>query len=170
MTGTREMNELVKSCSEEYTVRKGDKIPNAATTDALFLIQRGCIRLTRNGQVEDVVREGSSFGLTNFVKRRVSVSYEAEASEDSVVWELLPSKVQEKMGVDWARKAEFALHICMLLDGQIKDTLRLGYPGCWSEDDSERQSQPLPSVRAPQSRIMQSILTKRSQFSSTAKF
>ena len=74
---TPHMHFLLEKCSRVHQLRKGQTMDEAATTDSLFIVRHGLIKLKRDGLVFREIFEGECFGATEFAERTISGRFTA---------------------------------------------------------------------------------------------
>jgi len=126
------MHFLLERCSRVHTLRKGQTMTQAATTDSLFVVSTGQIKLKRDGAVFRQIFEGECFGATEFVERTVSGRFTAEAAESAVVLELPPDDVHAIVRNDPVHACLLFWTLCQVMDVDFREAMEEMYPGTWS--------------------------------------
>eukprot|EP00960_Hanusia_phi_P021878 648446-Hanusia_phi.AAC.3 len=126
------MTKIFEKCAKVHQLRKGQVLKEGSTTDSLFVIRTGSIKLTRDGSVFRRILEGWCFGSTEFVEQTVSGRFVATATERSTILELPPIAVQEMIARDHALGANFFWTLCQVMEDDIREGMEEMFPGTWS--------------------------------------
>lgn len=111
--------EKISSIANEVSYKRGAVIIKENTLiDSLFIIKKGCVRVTKDGQLIVILGEGNTVGELSFIDKGMT-SATVTAEEDSLIIEIPSSAVEGLMAVDKEIAVKlyksFALSLCQKL-------------------------------------------------------
>ena len=140
------MQVLLEKCSRVHQLRKGMSLTEAASTDSLFVVRTGQIKLKRDGTVFRQIFEGECFGATEFVERTVSGRFTAVAAGKTVVLELRPCAVDAVINDDIEHASLFYSTLCKVMDVDYREAMEEMFPGTWSRKTITPQQDELKPI------------------------
>jgi len=157
---------LLEKCSCVHQLRKGMSLPEAASTDSLFVVRTGYIKMKRFGSVYREIFEGECFGATEFVERNASGRFTAVAAEATLVLELRPSAVDVVIKSNDRHACLLYCTLCKVMDVDYREAMEEMFPGTWSRKTIAPLADDLNSVsqvqRAQKKRALQRAMNMMS--------
>jgi hypothetical protein len=81
--------DLIKRFGIRHTLKQGQEFRDARVSNSLFIVEKGSISLSCDKEVYKLVRQGASFGETNFAKDHPAAQFEAHAGTEAPITEVL---------------------------------------------------------------------------------
>lgn len=121
---TLSMDELKKihSLAEEVTYAHGETIVKEdAPSDSLFIIKKGCVKITKENQLVVILGEGSAIGEISFIDKGLP-SATATVEEDCTLIKIPSSAFDDLMAIDKEIAFKVYRSIALTLCQKLRDT------------------------------------------------
>jgi hypothetical protein len=83
------LEDLIKRLGFRHKLKQGQEFRDARVNDSLFIVEKGTVSLSCDKEVYKLVRQGASFGETNFAKGHPSAQFDAHAGTEAPITEVL---------------------------------------------------------------------------------
>jgi len=126
------MDTMLKHCAHVHQLESGQTLPQATSTDSLFVVREGTLRLRRGAIIHREVHEGFCLNEEDFVQHTVSGQWTVEACDRAIVLELPVSAVNEQISSQPTLEAVLYTSLCRMMALGIQQALQNCFPGTWS--------------------------------------